>query len=122
VSFAPHLTKISMAAADFRLTPRLRPTAARVAHFNVPELGALRMSLCYLRGENDIDVERCRISIREKSAVTLFALDNAGHVSCWTGVVQSIEFDPTRAVDKRWRVEMDLCQSRHPTSDDFRSR
>jgi hypothetical protein len=29
--------------------------------------------VCYLRGENDVDVERCRISIREKSAITLFA-------------------------------------------------
>jgi hypothetical protein len=35
--------------------------------------GGVGISVCYLRGENDVDVERCRISIREKSAITLFA-------------------------------------------------
>jgi hypothetical protein len=72
------------------------------------------MSVCCLRGENDIDVERCRISIREKSAITLFALDSVGRVSCWTGVVRSIEFDPKRAVGRRWRVEMDLSTVASP--------
>jgi hypothetical protein len=66
------------------------------------------MGVCYLRDDNDIDVERCRISMREKSAITLFALDSAGHVSCLTGVVQSMRLDRNRAVGTRWRVTMDL--------------
>jgi hypothetical protein len=66
------------------------------------------MYVCYLRDDNEIDVERCRISLRNKSAVTLFTLDSGGRVACLTGVVQSIQFDRKRAVGKRWRVEMDL--------------
>jgi hypothetical protein len=59
----------------------------------------------YLRDDNEIDAERCRISLREKSQVTLFTLDGAGRVVCLTGVVLSIH----RAVGRRWRVEMDLA-------------
>jgi hypothetical protein len=66
------------------------------------------MYVCYLRGDNEIDVERCRISLRNKSAVRLFTMDSGGRVACLTGVVQSIQFDHNRAVGKRWRVEMDL--------------
>ena len=66
------------------------------------------MHVCYLREDNEIEVERCRMSLRDKSPVTLFTLDNGGHVACLTGVVQSIQFDRKRAVGKRWRVEMDL--------------
>jgi hypothetical protein len=66
------------------------------------------MYVCYLRDDNEIDVERCRISLREKSPITLFTLDDRGRVACLTGVVQSIQFDPNRAVGRRWRVEMDL--------------
>jgi hypothetical protein len=67
------------------------------------------MVVCYLRDDNEIDAERCRISLREKSLITLLTLDDAGRVVCWTGVVQSIQFDRKRAVGKRWRVEMDMA-------------
>jgi hypothetical protein len=67
------------------------------------------MCVCYLREDNDIDAERCRISLREKSPITLLTLDGAGHVVCFTGVVQSIQFDPNRAAGMRWRVEMELA-------------
>ena len=66
------------------------------------------MYVCYLRGDNEIDVERCRISLREKSAVSLLTLDVAGRVAFLTGVVQSIQFDAHRATGLRWRVKMDL--------------
>jgi hypothetical protein len=69
-------------------------------------LGALDVHVCYLL--SDTDAERCRISLREKSAVSLITLDIGGRVASLTGVVQSIQFDPKRATGMRWRVEMDL--------------
>jgi hypothetical protein len=65
------------------------------------------MNMIYLRNDSEIDAERCRISLGDRSSITLFALDYAGRVSCFTGVVQSIQFDPNRVVGMRWRVEMD---------------
>jgi hypothetical protein len=67
------------------------------------------MSVCYLRDDNEIDAERCRISVREKSPITLLTLDAAGRVVCFTGVVQSVQFDNNRPVGMRWRVEMDVA-------------
>jgi hypothetical protein len=67
------------------------------------------MVVCYLRDDNEIDAERCRISLREKSPITLLTLDGAGLVVCFTGVVQSVQFDPSRAARMRWRVEMVLA-------------
>ena len=64
------------------------------------------MQVCYLL--SDIDAERCRISLREKSTVSLITLDIDGRITCLTGVVQSIQFDPNRATGMPWRVEMDL--------------
>ena len=64
------------------------------------------MHVCYLL--SDTDAERCRISLREKSAVSVITLDIEGRVASLTGVVQSIQFDPNRATGMRWRVEMDL--------------
>jgi hypothetical protein len=64
------------------------------------------MHVCYLL--SDTDAERCRISLREKSPVSLITLDIDGCVASLTGVVQSIRFDPNRATGMRWRVEMDL--------------
>jgi hypothetical protein len=66
------------------------------------------MIMCYLRNDSAIDAERCRISLGERSPTTLFALDDVGRVSCFTGVVLSIRFDPSRAIGMRWRVEMDV--------------
>ena len=59
------------------------------------------MSVCYIH--NDVDAVRCRISLREKSLVTLFTLDGKGRVAC--GVVLSID----RALGGGWRVEIDLA-------------
>jgi hypothetical protein len=69
-------------------------------------LGALDMVVCYLL--NDNDAERCRISLRQKSLISVFTLDIAGRVACLTGVIQSIQFDSDRATGMGWRVEMDL--------------
>jgi hypothetical protein len=66
------------------------------------------MYVCYLRDDNSTDVERCRISLCEKSIISLFTMDTGGRVACLTGVVHSIQFDPDRAVGTRWQVEMDL--------------
>jgi hypothetical protein len=66
------------------------------------------MSVWYLRDDNEIDAGRCRISLREKSPITLFTLDSVGRILCLTGVVQSMLFDSNRAAGTRWRVEMEL--------------
>jgi hypothetical protein len=60
------------------------------------------MNICYLRDDNEIDAERCRISLREKSPITLLTLDGAGYVVSLTGVVQSLQFDTNRASGRRW--------------------
>jgi hypothetical protein len=83
--------------------PRRLARHVQTAHMS------LVMSVCYLRDDHEIDAERCRISLRKKSPITLLTLDRAGHVVCLTGVVQSIQFDPNRAAGMRWRVEMDLA-------------
>jgi hypothetical protein len=61
------------------------------------------MSVCYIH--NDVDAERCRISLREKSTVTLFTLDGKGRVVWLSGVVQSIE----HAFGGKWRVEIEIA-------------
>jgi hypothetical protein len=66
------------------------------------------MYLCYLRDDNEMDAERCQISLRDKSPMALSTLDGAGRVAYVTGFVQSIEFDPNRAIGLRWRVAMDV--------------
>jgi hypothetical protein len=95
-----------------------RPNSRRLAPVRMPRRLARRvqtahvtivMRVCYLRDDNEIDAERCRISLREKSPITLLTLDGAGKVVCFTGVAQSIQFDPSRAAGMRWRVEMELA-------------
>jgi hypothetical protein len=61
------------------------------------------MSVCYIH--SDVDAERCRTSLHEKSPVTLFTVDSMGRVVWISGVVQSID----RALGGRWRVEMELA-------------
>jgi hypothetical protein len=109
VSPAHHSTKFAQAGPEIRLPLSPRLISAARAGFNGNQVGALNMGVCYLRDDNDVDAERCRISLREKSPITLFTLDSAGRVSWWTGVVQSMRFDPNRAVGRRWRIEMDLA-------------
>jgi hypothetical protein len=77
-------------------------------------MGALNVALCYLRVDNEIDAERCRISARERSPITLCALDSAGRISCSTGVVQSIGPDPNGHAGMRWLIEMDLLTVASP--------
>jgi hypothetical protein len=66
------------------------------------------MSVCYLRNDSEIDADRCRMSLRDKSPIALSTMDGADHVAYTIGFVQSIEFDPNRAVGMRWRVELDV--------------
>ena len=72
------------------------------------------MNVCYLRNDSEFDVERCRISLGDRSTTTLFAQDDAGRVSCFTGVVLSIQFDPAREIGMWWRVEMDVSTIASP--------
>ena len=65
--------------------------------------GVMSMSVCYIH--NIVDAERCRISLREKSPVTLFTLDSNGRVIWLSGVVQSVD----RALGGGWRVEIELA-------------
>jgi hypothetical protein len=81
----------------------LRLISATRARFNGNQVGALNMSVCYIH--SDVDAERCRISLREKSSVTLFTVGSKGRVVWLSGVVQSID----RVVGGRWRIEMDLA-------------
>ena len=69
-------------------------------------VGALEMSVCYLRNDSEIDAERCQISLREKARITIFALDSSGRITCFTGVIESMQFDQGRAIGMRWRVIM----------------
>jgi hypothetical protein len=87
---------------EIRSLPPLSPIVAAHPEFHVPRVGAMNMSVCYI--QNDIDGERCRISLRKQSPVTLFTLDRKGRVVWLTGVVQSIN----RALGGGWRVEIDL--------------
>jgi hypothetical protein len=66
------------------------------------------MSVCYVRNDSEVDAERCRISLRDKSPIALSTMDGAGRITYMTGFVQSIELDPNRAGGSRWRIEMDV--------------
>jgi hypothetical protein len=66
------------------------------------------MSVCYVRNDSEVDAERCRISLRDKSPIALSTIGGAGCVTYMTGFVQSIEFDPNRAVGMRWLVELEV--------------
>jgi hypothetical protein len=76
--------------------------------------GRENMIVCYLSNDSEIVAERCRISLSERSPMTLFAVDGAGCVAGFTGVVLSMRFDPGCAVGMRWRVEMDISTVASP--------
>lgn len=103
MSPAPHSAKIRRVGSEKRLPLSPRLIAAAAVGFNGSQVGALNMSVCYIH--SDVDAERCRISLCEKSPVTLFTVDSQGRVVWLSGVVQSID----RALGGRWRVEMDLA-------------
>jgi hypothetical protein len=84
-----------------------RPNSRRLAPVRMPRRLARRvqtahvtivMRVCYLRDDNEIDAERCRISLREKSPITLLTLDGAGKV-CLLHWSRSI--DPVRSESSR---------------------
>jgi hypothetical protein len=108
VSAMPRSARFVRRGIEIRLSPRLRHTAALRRPSIAPQAGALDVSVSYLSVDNEIDAERCRISLREKSPITLFALGGAGRASFLTGVVQSIRPEPNCAGSRRWLVEMDV--------------
>jgi hypothetical protein len=81
----------------------LSPILAAHPEFHAGRAGVMTMSVCYI--QNDVEAERCRISMREKSVVTLFTLDSNGRVVWLSGVVQSIE----RAFGGKWRVDIEIA-------------
>jgi hypothetical protein len=81
----------------------------RLAGYNPAAHMMMTMSACYLRDDNEVDAERCRISLRGKTPITLLTFDSAGRIVCLTGVVHSIQFDPGRPAGMRWRIEMDAA-------------
>src|SRR5262249_41982527 len=91
-----------------------RPVLAAHRPLSLFRMGRENMIVCYLRNDSEIDAERCRISLREQLPLTLFALDGVDRVACFTGVVLSMQFDPSRAVGMRWRVEMDISTVASP--------
>jgi hypothetical protein len=66
------------------------------------------MGVRYLRDDSEIDAERCRASLRDKSPIGLSTSDGAGRIAYVTGFIQSIVFDASRAIGLRWRVEIDV--------------
>jgi hypothetical protein len=60
---------------ETRLSLLARPNLSPRRPLIFPPVGALAMSVCYLRDDNQIDAERCRISLRDKSRVTPFTLN-----------------------------------------------
>jgi hypothetical protein len=103
VSAAPRQREFRPSRPEIRSSPPLSPIAAPRLDFHARRAGVMNMSVCYIH--NDVDAERCRISFREKSPVTLFTLDSKGRVVWLSGVVQSIN----RALGGGWRVEIDLA-------------
>jgi hypothetical protein len=103
VSAAPRQQGFRLSGLEIRSSTPLSPIVAARREFHVRRAGVMNMSVCYIH--NDVDAERCRISLREKSPVTLFTLDSKGRVVWLSGVVQSID----RALGGGWRVEIDLA-------------
>jgi hypothetical protein len=103
VSSAPRSTEISTVGLEIQAAPSLSPIIAAHPEFHARWARVMTMTVCYI--QNDVEAERCRISLREKSLVTLFTLDSKGRVIWLTGVVQSID----RVLGGQWRVEMELA-------------
>src|SRR5271166_5436989 len=95
--------RFRLSGLEIRSSPPLSPIGAARPEFHVRRAGVMNMSVCYIH--DDVDAERCRISLREKSPVTLFTSDSRGRVVWLSGVVQSID----RALGGGWRVEIDLA-------------
>jgi hypothetical protein len=95
--------RLRLSRLEIRRSPPLGPIIAAHPEFHVRRAGVLEMSVCYIH--NDVEAERCRISLREQSPVTLFTLDSKSRVVWLSGVVQSID----RALGGGWRVEIDLA-------------
>jgi hypothetical protein len=77
-----------------------------VAFTNAIRLWGVVMSVFYIGNDSEIDAERCWFSLGKKEPITIFGLSLEGRAACFTGVVQSIQFDPKRERGSRWRVVM----------------
>jgi polysaccharide pyruvyl transferase WcaK-like protein len=62
------------------------------------------MSQFYIASEPDAD--RCRRSQISRTVITISGLNLKGKVQSFTGVVQSVDDDTKRHVQKRWRITM----------------
>jgi hypothetical protein len=100
--------RFRLSGLEIQALPPLSPIIAAHPEFHVRRAGVINMSVCYIH--NDVEAERCRISLREKSPVTLFTPDSKGRVVWLSGVVQSIE----RALGGGWRVEIEIATVASP--------
>jgi hypothetical protein len=103
VSAAPRWRGFRSRRLEIRPSPPLSPIVAARREFHVHRAGVMSMSMCYIH--NEVDAERCRKSLREKSTVTLFTLDSKSRVVWLSGVVRSID----RAFGGGWRVAIDVA-------------
>jgi hypothetical protein len=62
------------------------------------------MSQFYIASEPDAD--HCRASQISRTVLTISGLNLKGKVQFFTGVVQSVDDDTKRHVQKRWRITM----------------
>ena len=62
------------------------------------------MSQFYVASEPEAD--RCRGSQIGRTIITISGLNLKGKVQSFTGVVQSVDDDTKRHVQKRWRITM----------------
>ena len=62
------------------------------------------MSQFYIASEPDAD--RCRGSQISRTVITISGMNLKGKVQCFTGIVQSVDDDTKRHVQKRWRITM----------------
>ena len=62
------------------------------------------MSRFYIASEPDAD--RCRRSQISRTVITISGLNLKGKVQSFTGVVQTVDDDTKRHVQKRWRITM----------------
>jgi hypothetical protein len=68
-----------------------------------------QMSEFFIGKDSEIDVARCRASMHNKTTIIVFGLSPEGRIGPFIGIVQSIDFDSTRQLGKRWRVTMSNC-------------
>lgn len=55
---------------------------------------------------NEADADRCRESQITQAVLTVSGLNLKGKIQSFTGIVQSVDDDTKRHVQKRWRITM----------------